>query len=233
MFDNFFERCWDIISTRSGQILAGLGNTLLIAFGAIILGIIIGTIIASIKVIPKKKNSYLLKFLEKIGDVYLTLFRGTPIVVQLLVFYFVILASVVSKIPAVLIAIVVFGLNSGAYVSEIMRSGILSVDKGQMEASRSLGLNYMQSMGKTVLPQAMKNAIPNLGNEFITLFKETSVAGFITVIDLTNAMQLIVGDKYYTAAPYLMLAVIYLVFVIFFTWCLRLIERRLRKGDIR
>jgi len=229
MFDNFFERVGDVLSESWLQILEGLGNTLLIAFSAIILGLLIGTSIAIVKVTPKKRTSYGLKTLEKIGDVYLWFFRGTPIVVQLLLFYFVILAT--SGIDALLIAILVFGLNSGAYVAEIMRAGILSVDKGQLEASRSLGMNYRQSMFKTILPQSVKNAIPSLGNEFITLFKETSVAGFITVIDLTNAMQLIVGAKYYVAAPYVLLAIFYLIMVTILTGIMRLIERRLRKGD--
>lgn len=230
MFDNFFPTLGKVLSKEWLSILKGLGNTLLISIAAIIIGVIIGTLIASIKLIPRKKNNWLLKIANGICEVYLTFFRGTPVVVQLLLIYFVIFAS---GAPALLIAILVFGLNSGAYVSEIMRGGILAVDKGQMEASRSLGFNYSQSMQYTILPQAMKNAIPNLGNEFITLFKETSVAGYITVIDLTKALQMIVSSTFNVAVPYIMLTVIYLIFVILFTYLLRLVERRLRRSDTR
>lgn len=229
IFEDFFPRVWDILSAEWLQLLKAAGNTFLITIGAFIIGLIIGTLIATLKTMPK--NSIILRILDKIANVYLWFFRGTPIVVQLLLFYFVIFAA--SNDIALIIAIVIFGLNSGAYVTEIMRSGILSVDKGQMEASRSLGLNYRQSMGMSVLPQAAKNALPSLGNELITLFKETSVAGFITVIDITRAFQLVVSAKYYVAAPYIMLAVFYLIFVSLLTIGLRAIEKRLRKGDAR
>lgn len=229
IFENFFPRVWDVLSTEWLQLLKAAGNTFLITIGAFLIGLIIGTLVATLKTMPK--NSLILRILDKIASVYLWFFRGTPIVVQLLLFYFVIFVA--SSDIALVIAIVIFGLNSGAYVTEIMRSGILSVDKGQMEASRSLGLNYRQSMGMAVLPQAAKNALPSLGNELITLFKETSVAGFIAVIDITRAFQLIVGAKYYVAAPYIMLAVFYLIFVSLLTIGLRAIEKRLRKGDAR
>lgn len=229
IFEDFFPRVWDVLSTEWLQLLKAAGNTFLITIGAFLIGLIIGTLVATLKTMPK--NSLILRILDKIASVYLWFFRGTPIVVQLLLFYFVIFVA--SSDIALVIAIVIFGLNSGAYVTEIMRSGILSVDKGQMEASRSLGLNYRQSMGMAVLPQAAKNALPSLGNELITLFKETSVAGFIAVIDITRAFQLIVGAKYYVAAPYIMLAVFYLIFVSLLTIGLRAIEKRLRKGDAR
>lgn len=229
IFEDFFPRVWDVLSTEWLQLLKAAGNTFLITIGAFLIGLIIGTLVATLKTMPK--NSVILRILDKIASVYLWFFRGTPIVVQLLLFYFVIFVA--SSDIALVIAIVIFGLNSGAYVTEIMRSGILSVDKGQMEASRSLGLNYRQSMGMAVLPQAAKNALPSLGNELITLFKETSVAGFITVIDITRAFQLVVGAKYYVAAPYIMLAVFYLIFVSLLTIGLRAIEKRLRKGDAR
>lgn len=231
MFDNFFPKLAEVFSKHYISIFKGLGRTLAITFGAILIGLLIGTLIAAINTVPKKKSNYVLRFLKKAGDVYLWFFRGTPIVVQLLLFYFIILASANSS--AILIAIIVFGLNSGAYVSEIMRGGILSVDKGQYEASRSLGMNYAQSMSVTVLPQALKNAIPNIGNEFITLFKETSVAGFITVMDITMTMRNITSATYNVVVPYILLAVFYLLLVTLFTWILRLIERRLRKGDLR
>lgn len=229
IFEDFFPRVWDVLSTEWLQLLKAAGNTFLITIGAFLIGLIIGTLVATLKTMPK--NSLILRILDKIASVYLWFFRGTPIVVQLLLFYFVIFVA--SSDIALVIAIVIFGLNSGAYVTEIMRSGILSVDKGQMEASRSLGLNYRQSMGMAVLPQAAKNALPSLGNELITLFKETSVAGFITVIDITRAFQLVVGAKYYVAAPYIMLAVFYLIFVSLLTIGLRAIEKKLRKGDAR
>lgn len=229
IFEDFFPRVWDVLSTEWLQLLKAAGNTFLITIGAFLIGLIIGTLVATLKTMPK--NSIILRILDKIASVYLWFFRGTPIVVQLLLFYFVIFVA--SSDIALVIAIVIFGLNSGAYVTEIMRSGILSVDKGQMEASRSLGLNYRQSMGMAVLPQAAKNALPSLGNELITLFKETSVAGFITVIDITRAFQLVVGAKYYVAAPYIMLAVFYLIFVSLLTIGLRAIEKKLRKGDAR
>lgn len=229
IFEDFFPRVWDVLSTEWLQLLKAAGNTFLITIGAFLIGLIIGTLVATLKTMPK--NSLILRILDKIASVYLWFFRGTPIVVQLLLFYFVIFVA--SSDIALVIAIVIFGLNSGAYVTEIMRSGILSVDKGQMEASRSLGLNYRQSMDMAVLPQAAKNALPSLGNELITLFKETSVAGFIAVIDITRAFQLIVGAKYYVAAPYIMLAVFYLIFVSLLTIGLRAIEKRLRKGDAR
>lgn len=229
IFEDFFPRVWDVLSSEWLQLLKAAGNTFLITIGAFLIGLIIGTLVATLKTMPK--NSVILRILDKIASVYLWFFRGTPIVVQLLLFYFVIFVA--SSDIALVIAIVIFGLNSGAYVTEIMRSGILSVDKGQMEASRSLGLNYRQSMGMAVLPQAAKNALPSLGNELITLFKETSVAGFITVIDITRAFQLVVGAKYYVAAPYIMLAVFYLIFVSLLTIGLRALEKRLRKGDAR
>lgn len=231
MFDDFFPKVWKILSGQWELILKGIGNTFAITIGAFVIGIIIGTIIACIKTVSNSNNSLIVRVLDKLASFYLWFFRGTPIVVQLLLFYTVIFVA--PSELALIIAIVVFGLNSGAYVSEIMRSGILSVDKGQMEASRSLGLNYRQSMAMTVLPQAMKNAIPSLGNELITLFKETSVAGYITIVDVTFAYQIIVGSTYYTAAAYLLLAVFYLIFVSLLTIGLRAIEKRLRKGDAR
>lgn len=229
IFEDFFPRVWDVLSSEWLQLLKAAGNTFLITICAFLIGLIIGTLVATLKTMPK--NSLILRILDKIASVYLWFFRGTPIVVQLLLFYFVFFIS--PNDISLIIAIVTFGLNSGAYATEIIRSGILSVDKGQMEASRSLGLNYRQSMGMAVLPQAAKNALPSLGNELITLFKETSVAGFIAVIDITRAFQLVVGAKYYVAAPYIMLAVFYLIFVSLLTIGLRAIEKKLRKGDAR
>lgn len=204
--------------------LQGLGNTLLIAITALVIGIAIGTILAIIKVNPSK--SKLKRFFVKCADCYILIFRGTPLVVQLLLTYFVILANV--GIEPLIIAIVVFGMNSGAYAAESIRSGINSIDKGQMEACRSLGLNYPRSMQKVIMPQAIKNILPQLGNEFISLLKETSVAGFITVMDLTKAAQSVVANAYTAMVPYITLALIYLILVLFFTKLLHILERKLQ-----
>lgn len=216
------------MTNYSSLLLKGLGNTIVIAICAFLLGVIIGTLIAAVKAAPKKHN-VVLKVLEKIGDIYVGIMRGTPVVVQLLLMYFAILAPI--GLPALVVAIMVFGLNSGAYVSEIMRAGLMSVDRGQTEAGRSLGLSYSATMGRVVLPQAVKNSVPTLLNEFITLLKETSVAGYITVIDLTMATQRIVAREYTALAPYIFLAVIYLILVTALTLAVRQIEKRMRKSD--
>lgn len=226
----------DLVSKYGKYLLSGLTNTLIIALCAFVIGLVIGVIIAAFKVVPKKymKNKplkYLLLLFEKIGDVYVTIIRGTPIVVQLLLMYFAILAK--TGIPALYIAILVFGLNSGAYMSEIIRAGIQSVDRGQMEAGRTLGMSYFTTMIKIVLPQAIKNIIPTMMNEFIALLKETSVAGYITVIDVTMATQRIVAREYQALVPYILLAMIYLIIVLIFTAILKICERRLSKSDKR
>lgn len=226
----------DIVSKYGKYLLSGLTNTLIIALCAFVIGLVIGVIIAAVKVVPKKymKNKplkYFLLLLEKIGDMYVTIVRGTPIVVQLLLMYFAILAK--TGIPALYIAILVFGLNSGAYMSEIIRAGIQSVDRGQMEAGRTLGMSYFTTMIKIVLPQAIKNIIPTMMNEFIALLKETSVAGYITVIDITMATQRIVAREYQALVPYILLAMIYLIIVLIFTAILKICERRLSKSDKR
>lgn len=231
MFDGFWGNASYIVGKYALVLARALGNTILIATSAFVIGIIIGTIVATIKVMPKKKTSIVLIILEKIGDFYVGVVRGTPVVVQLLLLYFAILVPL--GLPAIVVAIIAFGLNSGAYVAEIMRSGILSVDQGQMEAGRSLGLSYTMTMIKIILPQAIKNTIPTLLNEFITLLKETSVAGYITVIDLTMATQRIVSKEYQALAPYMVLAAIYLIIVTILTISVRQIEKRLRKSDKR
>lgn len=228
MFENFFPILGKVITTYSASLAKGLLNTVIIAICSFLLGIILGTLVAAVKAAPKKRN-VVLKVLEKIGDIYVGIMRGTPVVVQLLLMYFAILAPI--GLPALLVAIIVFGLNSGAYVSEIMRAGLMSVDFGQTEAGRSLGLSYSATMFRVVLPQAIKNAVPTLLNEFITLLKETSVAGYITVIDVTMASQLIVAREYTAAAPYILLAVIYLIIVTLLTLAVRQIEKRMRKSD--
>lgn len=234
MFENFFPKVGELFSTYGKLLLSGLQNTLIIAVCSFIIGLVIGTIIASVKVSPKKNfrnpvARWIFYIVEKIFDIYVTVVRGTPVVVQLLLMYFAILAQ--AGLPALYVAIIVFGLNSGAYMSEIIRGGILSIDKGQMEAGRSLGMSYVGTMTRVVLPQSVKNITPTLINEFIALLKETSVAGYITVIDVTMVTQRIVAREYEALVPYLVLAFIYLVIVLLFTMVAKLLERRLRKSD--
>lgn len=210
------------------DVLIGLRNTIIIAVAGLILGIIIGTLIAIVKVVPKNKLPS--KILDKICSVYVAFFRGTPIVVQLLIVYFLVVPAGISGL---IVGIIVFGMNSGAYVSEIMRAGILAVEKGQMEAGRSLGLNYRRTMIKIILPQAIKNILPTLGNEFISLIKETSVLTFIAVVDLTKAFNSIASSNYEYTIPYLMLAAIYLILVLCIAYLVKILERRMRASDKR
>lgn len=213
------------------KVLEGLGNTALIAIFGLIIGMVIGCLLATCKLLPK--SSPAIKILSGFSDVYVAIFRGTPMVVQLLLIHFVLFPLIGIQIPTILEAIFAFGFNSGAYVSEIMRGGILSVDIGQTEAGRALGLNYRQTMIRIVLPQAIKNVVPTLGNEFIALLKETSVVSFITVVDLTKAFQNIANSTYEYIVPYVVLALVYLVIVLAVTGVIKLIERRLRAGDRR
>ena len=202
---------------------------MIIALAGLVIGIFIGTLVAVIHVAGTRNK--VARVFAYVGDVYTTIFRGTPIVVQLLVFHFVIFLPLKINISGVWESVIVFGLNSGAYMSEIIRGGILSIDKGQMEAGRSLGMSYVGTMARVVLPQSVKNITPTLINEFIALLKETSVAGYITVIDVTMVTQRIVAREYEALVPYLVLAVIYLVIVLLFTCVAKLLERRLRKSD--
>ena len=233
MFDRFFERFYTIFVEAEAYklLLDGLYNTLIIALAAVVIGVILGAIVAVFKVIPQ--NNIIVKFLNIICNIYITVIRGTPVMVQLLLAYFGIFNASFRGNPykAIIIATMVFGINSSAYVAEIIRGGILSVDKGQMEAGRSLGLTYSSTMTRIIMPQAIKNILPALGNEFIVLIKETSVAGFITVFDLTRAARAIVADYYDTFVPYLVLACIYLIIVLLATFLLNLLEKRLRKSD--
>lgn len=231
MFDNFLERFYTILILDGGykDLLEGLYKTLYISIGALVIGIFLGTIFSTIKVIPKK--SFFARFIHVIADIYITVIRGTPVVVQLLLAYFVIFAKL--NLEPIVIAIIVFGVNSGAYVAEIIRAGILAVDKGQMEAGRSLGLSFGITMRKIILPQAIKNILPALGNEFIVLIKETSVAGYVTVIDLTKAADSLISKHYNTFVPYLTIAVMYLAVVMIATKLVSILERKLRKSDIR
>ena len=225
------EKFLDILINKGGykEVLTGLQNTMLIAIMGLLIGIVIGTLIATIRVMPKYKKA--VRVMDKICSFYVGLFRGTPMVVQLLVFYYVMLPLMGIKMSSVLVAITVFGLNSGAYISEIMRGGILSVDPGQMEGGRSVGLSYGTTMLKIVIPQAVKNILPTMGNEFIALVKETSVVSFVGAKDLYLAFQSIGSGTYEYMVPYLAMAIIYIVIVCLITLGIKIMERRLRKSD--
>lgn len=221
-----------IIKGGYALVVEGLFVTILLAVCGLILGIFIGTMLAIL--ITKEDKNTLERVLVALGKMYVGFFRGTPIVVQLLFIYFVILPLFgLAGSSALLVAIVIFGLNSGAYVSEIIRGGILSVDSGQNEAARALGLNSKQSMRFIVFPQALKNALPNLGNEFITLLKETSVANYVTVHDLTYAFKTIGSASYEYMIPYFFLAFCYLVLVLVASFIVKKYEGKLRKSDKR
>lgn len=225
------EKFLDILINKGGykEVLTGLQNTMIIAVMGLLIGIVIGTLIATVRVMPKYKKA--VRVMDKFCSFYVGLFRGTPMVVQLLVFYYVMLPLMGIKMSSVLVAITVFGLNSGAYISEIMRGGILSVDPGQMEGGRSVGLSYGTTMLKIVIPQAVKNILPTMGNEFIALVKETSVVSFVGAKDLYLAFQSIGSGTYEYMVPYLAMAIIYIVIVCLITLGIKIMERRLRKSD--
>ena len=213
-FDRKIEKFIDVFLNQNGyvRVLEGLQNTLIIAVAGLIIGTVIGTLIASVRVMPKYKR--LPKILNSFCSFYVGLFRGTPIVVQLLVFYYVLLPLMGLKMTGVEVSVLVFGLNSGAYISEIMRAGIQSVDSGQMEAGRAVGLSFTTTMMKIVIPQAIKNILPTLGNEFIALVKETSVVSFVGAADLYVAFNLIGTNSYEFMVPYLVMAIIYVIIVL-------------------
>ncbi len=209
--------------------LQGLLVTVEIAVFGLIIGVLFGTLIAIIRVMPKYKR--LPKVLDAICSIYVGFFRGTPMVVQLLVGYYVLFPALGIALDGVFVAVLIFGLNSAAYVSEIMRSGIQSVDIGQLEAARALGMPYSTAMLKIVIPQSIKNILPTLGNEFIVLIKDTSIVSFIAVVDITKAFRQIGDATYEYVIPYLFLALVYLVLVIGITLLIRLMERRLKKSE--
>ena len=233
---NSFTQMWNefikqFITLRGYEnVLKGLWATLQIAVIGLLIGIVIGTLIAVVRVMPKYK--LMPRILDKICVCYIELFRGTPMVVQLLIGYWVLLPlmgiTVNSGIP---VAVIVFGLNSGAYVSEIMRGGINSVDAGQMEAGRAVGLTYATTMLKIVVPQAIKNILPTLGNEFIVLIKETSIVSFIAVTDLYKSFKQLGDPTYNYTMPYLMLALTYLVMVLLISWGVKALETRMKKSE--
>lgn len=232
--------CYDIykcfiFDDRYMMYVKGLGNTLLLTFLALLLGVVLGVVLALVRVTWDKNGpemrgpgKWALAVANWISKVYLTVIRGTPVVVQLLIMYFVIFASSRNKI---LVAALSFGINSGAYVAEIIRGGIMSVDGGQMEAGRSLGFGYVATMRHIILPQAFKAVLPSLANEFIVLLKETAVAGYVSVSDLTYAGNIVGGSAYDYLFPLLMSALIYLALVLFFTYLVGKLERRLRSSE--
>ena len=234
------EFCYDfyksfLFDSRYMMYVKGLGNTLLLTLLALLMGIVLGVVVALVRATWDKNGSEMhgiakvaLKIANSICQFYLTVIRGTPVLVQLMIWYFVVFAS--SR-NGLLVAAFAFGINSGAYVAEIIRSGIMAVDAGQTEAGRSLGFSYVSTMRFIVLPQAFKAVLPALANEFIVLLKETSVASYVSVADLTYAGNVIGGNSYDYLFPLLMTAVIYLAMVMFFTYLVGKLERRLRTSE--
>ena len=232
-FFNIFK-CF-IFEERYNLFLKGLGNTLLLTLFALLIGIVLGVLVALVRVTWDKNHSemhglgkFALRIANMISKVYLTIIRGTPVVVQILLLNFVVFATSRNKL---LVGCLCFGINSGAYVAEIFRGGIQSIDVGQMEAGRSLGFGYIATMRHIILPQAFKNVLPPLGNEFIVLLKETAVVGYIGLSDLTYAASTVGGATYEYLFPLLLAAAIYLVLVIFFTHLVEKLERRLRTDE--
>lgn len=220
LIQNFIEE------ERYKMIFKGLGTTLLITLFAVLLGILLGFLVATIRSTYSKTGK--LFILDRICWIYITVIRGTPMIVQLLIMYYVIFASYNSK---VVVAILAFGINSGAYVAEIVRSGIMSIDAGQFEAGRSLGFSYASTMIYIIMPQAFKNILPALANEFIVLLKETSVCGYIGLMDLTRAGDIIRSRTYEAFLPLVAVAIIYLVMVAGLSYLVGLWERRLRASE--
>jgi His/Glu/Gln/Arg/opine family amino acid ABC transporter permease subunit len=227
MFEDFGNKIYNALikGDRWTRFFSGLGNTLIISLGAIFLGVVIGIIVSLIKYNNKKFGRF--KIFNKICDIYLAVFRGTPVYVQLLIMYFVVFAS----LEVTWTSIITFGINSGAYVAEIIRAGLESVDDGQLEAGSSLGLNKLQVLWYIVLPQGFRCALPPLCNEFIALIKETAIVGTIGVVDMTKVAAQIVARTYEPFVPYIFTALMYLVIVIVLTQLLKLLERRLAKSD--
>lgn len=223
MFDMAF-----VSGERWKLYIKGLGVTLEIAFFAAILGLAIGTIVALMKLSTNRKGGKSIR--ARLANVYIDIIRGTPSVLQLLIMWFIILKNCKN---GVLVAVLSFGINSGAYVAEIVRAGILAVDKGQTEAGRSLGLSKVQTMIYIVLPQAIKNVLPPIGNEFIVLLKETAIVGYVSLTDLTRAANQISSRTYEAFMPLIGAAVIYFVIIKILTILLEKLERRLRKSDNR
>lgn len=233
MFD--FPSAWGIFVRafieKEGykNFLIGLQNTALIAVLGLLIGFLIGCLFAVINIV--RYPSLPVRILKAIVNVYITVFRGTPMVVQLLLLHFAVFPLIGFVIPSEWEAVIIFGMNSGAYMAEIIRSGINAVDEGQMEAGRCVGMSFAATMIKIVLPQAVKNILPTIGNEFISLVKETSVVSFIAVMDITKSFQTIGNSTLEYFVPYIMLAIVYLVIVLLFTVLLKNLEKRMKKNE--
>ena len=232
-----FEKKWNIFYnyffTNGGykKLLTGMQNTALIAVLGLVIGSVIGTVIAVIKVIPSYKK--ITRYAQNVCGIYVAFFRGTPIVVQLLLGYYIILPLLSVTLSPVTSCIIIVGLNSGAYISEIMRGGINSVDPGQLEAARAVGLPFSTSMLKIVVPQAVKNILPTMGNEFIALIKETAIVGYVGAVDITKAFQDQGSNSYEYMIPYLIMALLYIVIVAVIASLVKLMERRLARNERR
>mgnify|MGYP000008181575 FL=1 len=223
--DAFYLNFMD--DNRWRYLTEGFKTTLIITFFACLMGIVLGFVVGMIRSTYEKTGK--LKVLNAICKVYLTVIRGTPVLVQLLIIYFVVFGS--ARIDKVFVAVLAFGINSGAYVAEIFRSGIMSIDPGQLEAGRSLGFNYIQTMWYIIMPQAFKTVLPTLCNEFISLLKETSVSGYIAIQDLTKGGDIIRSRTYSAFMPLIAVALIYLIIVMIFTKLIQILERRLRQNE--
>ena len=227
--ENFGDKLYKtfIEDDRWLYLVNGLKTTLIITFFAVLLGMVLGFLVAVIRSAHDRTGKF--KILNIVSKIYLTVIRGTPVMVQLLIIYYVIFASV--RIDKTFVGILAFGINSGAYVAEIVRSGIMSIDPGQFEAGASLGLNYRRTMTYIIMPQAFKNVLPALANECIVLLKETSVAGYIALEDLTKGGDIIRSVTYEAFLPLIAVALIYLVIVMFLSYLVGRLERRLKKSD--
>ena len=232
-FEKKWNIFWDYFVENNGyrKVLTGLQITVYIAVLGLAIGLVIGTLIAVVKVLPGYKK--LVRYAQTVCNIYVAFFRGTPIVVQLLLGYYILLPLLGVQLSQVNSCVLIFGLNSGAYISEIMRGGINSVDPGQLEAARAVGLPFSVSMLKVVVPQAVKNILPTLGNEFITLIKETAVVGYVGAMDITKAFQDQGSNSYEYMIPYLVMALIYIILVAFIAFLVKLMERRLAKSERR
>lgn len=237
-FQADFTKCF-IARDRWKMLLEGLGNTVQIALVATLIGIVIGTVVAILRVacannknnpLASKFSRFVYKIISCITGIYISVIRGTPTLIQLLIMYYVVFKSADNGVPVAMLA---FGINSGAYVAETIRGGIMSIDRGQMEAGLSLGLSRTQTMRSIILPQAIKNILPALGNEFIMLLKETSIAGYVAIQDLTFAGDRIRSATFVMFLPLLAVALIYLVIVLGLSQLLKLLERRLARSDSR
>lgn len=225
IYNDFYRSV--IYDERYKLILEGLGNTIIIAIGAVIIGILLGTIISIVKYTNKQRDKF--RLLNKIFDIYVNIIRGTPSVLQLMIMYYIIFKT--STVDSVIIGMIAFGINSSAYVAEILRSGFDSIDDGQVEAGLSLGLSFRQTLKHIIIPQAVKISLPSMGNEFVTLIKETAIAGYIGITDLTKASDIIASRTYEYFFPLILVALIYLLLTTTVSKLLKRIERKLDVND--